>query len=283
MLDKQISSEFGLHVRLAGEIEFYLITPVSDEDADAFLEQLEANITKAGLRYWNIQREVSPDQFEVALQPAYPENALSELKKLKRIISDTALKMDNEATFDAKPFDNLPGSGLHIHIGVNDTEGNSALGRPGDFGNRNEESPVMLAIIGGLCETMLKNFITFAPTEASYKRFASPKNKLDDDKTNPLAAYNNVPVNVSWGGNNRTTALRIPMSTYDETNRHIEHRVAGADADPTEVMHAILEGIYFGLKNNPTPPKKIHGNAFDEQYSFLVPFPKTLAEAKKLT
>ncbi len=285
MLSSKILSEFGLQIKLAGEIEFYVTPQLSDTEENEFLAKILFNLASQSIPVWNIGKEVSPSQYEVALQPTTPETAIKQIEALKKIIQQTLNQLTGtkyQALFAAKPFDNLPGSGLHIHIGVNDKEGNSVLGRPGNFGKREQESEVMLNIIGGLCETMLKNFTKFAPSESSYKRFEAPKNKIEDSSINPLATYNNVPFNVSWGGNNRTTAIRIPVSTYDETTRHIEHRVAGADANPADVIEAILEGIYYGLKHKPTPPQKIHGNAFDAQYSFLKPFPKSLEEAMKL-
>lgn len=51
------------------------------------------------------------------------------------------------------------------------------------------------------------------------------------------------------GGNNRTTAIRIPTSTIDSQTRHIEHRIPGADSDPYLVISAILAGVHYGLKN----------------------------------
>ena len=36
-----------------------------------------------------------------------------------------------------------------------------------------------------------------------------------------------VPVNTSWGHNNRSVALRIPVR--DKTEQRIQHRVAGAE------------------------------------------------------
>jgi glutamine synthetase len=271
----------NLSIRIAGEIEFYLATPLSDSQENDFLAKLLLNLTQQNITIWNIQKEVAPNQYEVSLQPADPETAIKNTNLLKKIISTTAQEFSSSALFKAKPFEHLPGCGLHIHIGVYDSAGKPALGRKGKFGDREGESETMLHAIGGLCETMLKNFIHFAPNEASYKRFTAARNPAVGD--NPLQAYNNAPVNVSWGGNNRTTAIRIPVSTIDEDSRHIEHRVAGADADVASVINAIVEGIYSGIKNKISPPEKIYGNAFDKQYSHLKPFPKTLDEAKKLS
>ena len=60
-----------------------------------------------------------------------------------------------------------------------------------------------------------------------------------------------VPVNKSWGYNNRTVALRIP-SGKDEARR-IEHRVASADANAYLTLASILAGVHHGITNKLQP------------------------------
>ncbi|OYW59220.1 MAG: hypothetical protein B7Z31_06220 [Rhodobacterales bacterium 12-65-15] len=68
-----------------------------------------------------------------------------------------------------------------------------------------------------------------------------------------------MPVNTSWGMNNRSVSFRVPMA--GGAARRIEHRIAGAEANPDPVMAAMLAGIHHGLVNRlqPTPPST--GNA----------------------
>ncbi len=127
--------------------------------------------------------------------------------------------------------------------------------------------------IAGLLATLPEAMPCFAPSDASYKRYAT---QYAHSK-----AHYNAPATISWGGNNRTVAIRIPTSTHTPEMRHIEHRVAGADADPHLVIAAILVGIMHGLseKLSLTLPK-IYGNAWERQYS-MPPLPASLAEARK--
>jgi glutamine synthetase len=268
----KIENELNLRLKIATELEFYVTKTLDDKLENAFIAKLVYNLTKNNLKIWEVGKEVAPAQYEVALQPDEVNNAIADYKTLKSTISKTASEYDCEAIFEAKPYKNLPGCGLHIHIGIYDLDGNALLNRVGEFANRTGESETMLNAIGGLCETMIKNFSKFAPNEKSYDRFNARRNEISSE-VNPMAAHNGAPVNVSWGGNNRTTAIRIPVSTSNENMRHIEHRVAGADAVIEDVVEAILEGIYTGIKNKITPPEKIHGNAYDKQYNFLTPFP----------
>ena len=71
-----------------------------------------------------------------------------------------------------------------------------------------------------------------------------------------------VPLNDCWGFNNRTVAMRIPHS--DEANTRIEHRIAGADANPYLVTAAVLAGILHGLDSKGDPGPAIKGNAYEQ-------------------
>jgi len=46
-------------------------------------------------------------------------------------------------------------------------------------------------------------------------------------------------------------ALRIPKSS--ESNRRIEHRIAGADANPYLVLAAVLAGMHAGMQRKRDP------------------------------
>jgi len=69
-----------------------------------------------------------------------------------------------------------------------------------------------------------------------------------------------VPVNRRWGINNRSTGLRIPAGDDDSTR--IEHRVAGADANPYLLTAAVLAGIHHGLHRRLDPGAPVVGNPY---------------------
>jgi len=62
-----------------------------------------------------------------------------------------------------------------------------------------------------------------------------------------------------WGFNNRTVALRIPDGPSSATR--IEHRVAGADANPYLVLAAILAGMSYGMANKCDPGPHVEGDS----------------------
>ena len=71
-------------------------------------------------------------------------------------------------------------------------------------------------------------------------------------------------------------------NTLDSQNKHIEHRVAGANADHWSVITVILLGIYYGIENKSTLNyEKVYGNVFNDAYE-LPKLPTSLAEAQYL-
>ena len=105
-------------------------------------------------------------------------------------------------------------------------------------------SPILHYAIGGMADTMAESMAIFCPNANSYRRFQPD-------------LY--VPMAPTWGLDNRTVALRIPTGT--ESDKRIEHRVSGADANPYLVVAAVLAGIYNGIKNEINPPEITMGDA----------------------
>ena len=176
--------------------------------------------------------EFAPGQFEINL--SHTNNILKsadDAALLRRVIKETAIKHGYEASFLSKPFVNETGSGMHVHLSVFDESNNNIFAS-----SKDEGSEQLGFAIGGLQKTTYDNFLIFAPNINSYRRF-----KPDQF----------VPVNNSWGPNNRSVAFRIPRSHKDA--KRIEHRVAGAEANSYLVLAAILSGIHFGLTNKIKP------------------------------
>lgn len=281
------STEYGVTPVVAAEIEWYLRPALqisADEeyrelsgadthpwkssfaDVQEYFQTLSDNCESAGLELHSLNMEDGPGQVEAALMPtSNPQKLADNIIKLKEIAADVALQHNLEADFAAKPYMAEYGSGMHIHVHLRDDDsGQNRFEKRGD--NMSDDLRYSLA---GLLQTMPEYIDIFAPTDESKKRFA-PK-------------YH-APVNASWGGNNRTVALRLPdasgmVSGVEDIaaqayshERRIEHRVAGADADPALVLGSILSGIEYGLKHHPDLADPIYGDASDAQYglnSFL--------------
>jgi len=192
--------------------------------------------------------ECAPGQFEINLKhQADPLTACDNAILLKRIIKAVADKHNFDASFMAKPYSTEAGSGMHIHVSVLDENGDNV------FADENKEySETLEHAIGGILDLMSASMPLLCPNVNSYRRF--------------MPGYY-VAMAKNWGVDNRTVALRIPQGPKNATR--IEHRVAGADANPYLVMAVILASIHHGIENKIAPREISTGNAFEDDCEAL--------------
>jgi glutamine synthetase len=143
-----------------------------------------------------------------------------------------------------------------VHLSLVDKHGRNVF----DNGTA-EGSETLRFAAGGLAALMPESMAFFAPNLNAYRRFQPD-----------LFA----PVNRRWGINNRSAGLRVPVGS--SSARRIEHRCAGADANPYLVMAAILAGVHHGLVNRIEPGPLAIGNVSREPDRAL---PFALGEALK--
>ena len=197
--------------------------------------------------------EFSAGQFEINLHHVKdPVTACDHGAMLKRLVKGTALKHDLGAAFMAKPFAGESGNGLHVHVSLLNEAGENVFAGPAGA-PRPALSQTLRHAIGGLQQTMADAMAIFAPNANSYRR---------------LQPRSFAPLTPSWGYNHRAVALRVPVC--DSKNTRIEHRVAGADANPYLVVAALLAGIHHGIANRCEPTEMVaEGAMIDEQEATL--------------
>jgi glutamine synthetase len=267
-------AEKGLTPALAVELEFYLLDPRRARDGSirparpAYNKEVPKGVEVYGLRELEDFRpfydslyaacdaqniplesaisEFAPGQCELTLR--YKPDVLracDDAIMYKRIVKAVAQAHGLEATFMAKPFEEQAGSGMHIHVSMNDADGNNL------FADDNPEgTPMLRHAIGGMISSVGDAFALFAPHANSYRRF----------KANSYA-----PVAPTWGVNNRTVSFRIPAGP--PASRHVEHRACGADANPYLAVAAVLAGILHGIKGKIEPGPAVVGNGYDRDAS----------------
>ncbi len=187
--------------------------------------------------------EYAPGQYELTLH--YRKDMLQaadDLILLKRLVRMQARRHGVTACFMAKPIEKYSGSGMHLHVSMQDGKGSNIFAekKPGKW------NPAILHAIGGLSATMPESMLVFAPHANSWRRFV---------------AQSYAPLSPTWGVNNRSVALRIPAG--DVKNRRIEHRPSGADANPYLVAATVLAGIVKGLDERLDPGAETTGNGYE--------------------
>ena len=266
--------ELGLTPVCAVELEFYLFDParptsnmgappqaggrgqtgaiysLSEMEAfGPFLRDVYAACRKLGIPAQSAIAESGCGQFEINFHHvADALRAADDAIYFKYLVKGIAQSHGMGATFMAKPFGGDSGSGMHVHFSVLDA------GERNIFDNGGPEGSALLGnAVAGLLASMADMTLVFAPHYNSYRR---------------LRANGHAPVNVAWGYENRTTAIRIPDSAGDA--RRIEHRVAGADANPYLVLAAILGGALDGIERKLAPSPPHSGNAYDAKLPVLL-------------
>jgi len=187
--------------------------------------------------------EYAPGQFEANLRHQPSVLAAGDHGiLLRQIVKAAALSENCIATFMAKPYPDQAGTGMHIHISLLDKMGRNV------FDNATPEGSEQLRhAAGGLAALMGESMAFFAPNVNSYRRFQPDMF---------------APVNRRWGYNNRSAGLRIPVGP--NAARRIEHRCAGADANPYLVLAAVLAGVHHGIVNRLDPGPPAVGNVSRE-------------------
>jgi glutamine synthetase len=122
----------------------------------------------------------------------------------------------------------------------------------------------MRQYLSGQLALMPEFAVMFLPTINSYKRTAPGTRSW-------------APVNVTWGVDNRTTALRAIL-TGPKTTR-VEHRLPGADANPYLALAASLASGLQGIQQRLKLPPPV-SDAYS--VSEAAPLPRTLQEATRL-
>lgn len=213
------------------------------EDFRALFDDVYACGDAQGLPIEAAISEYAPGQFELTL--AHKADALAacdDAIMYKRLMKAIAGQHGIEASFMAKPFAETAGSGMHLHVSLLDDQGRNVFACPEEALNAHIRHAV-----AGMQAMMADAFLIFAPNANSYRRF----------RTNSYA-----PIAPSWGVNNRTVSFRVTAGP--DASRHLEHRIAGADANPYLAAAAMLAGIHHGLTNKLDPGGAVTGNGYEE-------------------
>lgn len=252
------AERMGLRAVVGTEVEFHFVDPEEARpappaspgtgrrvmaeginaiaDIDNFeqvLEDIFRAAEAAGISLASAIAEASPGQFEIALN--HHDDVLAaadDAALLKHLIRGTARKHGLAATFMAKPYPEASGNGFHVHISLVDEAGRNVFDDGTDQG-----SALLRHAVAGCLDAMAPMLLVFAPHLNSYRRIT------------PEA---HAPCRAEWDYENRFVSLRVPGGPG--VARRIEHRLAGADANPYLVIAAILAAALDGIERKLEPP-----------------------------
>ncbi len=195
-----------------------------------------------GLEIDGITQEGGAGQIEINMQHGDPVKLADEVFYFKRLIREAALRHDCFATFMAKPIEGEPGSAMHIHHSIIDTE----TGQNIFTGPQGGETDAFFHFIAGLQNHLPSVIALLAPYVNSYRRYVKDQA---------------APINLDWARDNRTAGIRIPIS--GPNSRRVENRLAGMDCNPYLGIAASLACGYLGLLESERPDTSLKGEASD--------------------
>lgn len=201
----------------------------------------------------SLHTETGPGVLEATIIYDDVLSAADKATLFKTAVKEIAYKHNFMASFMAKWNMKLPGSGGHIHQSIWNADRSQNL-----FLDKNKDngiSDIMRSFIAGQLKCLPEITPMYAPNTNSYKR---------------LNSGDWAPSTLTWGIDNRTTAIRA-ISGNNKSTR-IELRVPGADSNPYLAMAAALASGLYGIKNNlelKTP--ETLGNGYKQKSNGVLP------------
>ena len=253
---------------VAPEMEFYLVAPNTDpanpiqppmgrtgrpaaakqaysmsaiDEYGPVIDDIYDFAEAQGLEIDGILQEGGAGQIEINLNHGDPVVLADEVFYFKRLIREAALRHKTFATFMAKPIEGEPGSAMHMHHSVVD----AATGRNIFSDQSGAPTDLFRHFIGGMQRYLPAAIAILAPYVNSYRRYVPD-----------FAA----PINLEWGTDNRTTGIRVPVSS--PASRRVENRLAGMDCNPYLGIAASLACGYLGMKEKLEPRPEYKGDAY---------------------
>jgi glutamine synthetase len=255
------AAEIGLSVNIGAEVEYFLVTRTEDgalttadqSDLSAqpcydardvtrmydHLTEISQAMNSLGWGNYANDHEDGNGQFEQNFAYAEALTTADRVITARYLLSVLAERRGMLATFMPKPFGNRTGTGMHMHMSLNDASG--PLFPDSTDVNGLGLSTTAYAFIAGILDHACALQAVIAPTVNSYKRTGAAT-------TTSGATW--APRGATYGGNDRTHYLRVP-----DGNR-VELRGADGSANPylasAAAITAGLDGISRRL--DPGPP-----------------------------
>ncbi len=244
-LAKAADSGFSFYTH--PEMEFYLLkskelgpngepTPVDSAGyfdnvpggtAHDFRRQSVRMLEDLGISVEYSHHEGGPGQNEIDLRYADALTMADNIMTFRTVVKEVAIEQGVYATFMPKPLQGQPGSGMHTHMSLFENDVNAFY----EEGAKYQLSKTGKHFIAGLLKHANEISAVTNQFVNSYKR---------------LWGGDEAPSYISWGHNNRSALVRVPMYKPGKSqSTRIEYRAPDAAANPY-LMYALL--LAAGIK-----------------------------------
>ena len=225
---------------------------------EVFVAALVPALEALGIELSAVHTEAAPGLLELNLAARPGLRAADDATLLKMAVKDLASSMGLRASFLAKTAAGEEGSSGHIHLSCWSDGRNAFRTAP----SSTSLPPVLLAAIAGVLDHLPAASLLLNPTINSYKR---------------LVPGWFAPVNVSWGVENRSAAVRAIVHPAHPELCRLECRRPGADANPYLALAAVVASAADGIRREASPPPPVEGDAYTQ--AGLLELPGSLESA----
>jgi glutamine synthetase len=247
------AADLGFTFNLGIETEFFILRdgehgpePLEESDSLAkpcydlrtllrsfpVVDELVTTMNALGWGVYSFDHEDGNGQFEIDFSYTDALGMADRLTFFKLMLGEITRRHGVYGTFMPKPFANQTGSGAHLNMSLADGEGVNLFEDPADSRGCGL-STLGYQFIAGILRHASSISAVIAPTVNSYKRLV---------KSGSASGFTWAPVFGTYGDNNRTNMVRIPMG-----GGRVECRAADAAMNPylaaAVVLAAGLEGI----------------------------------------
>jgi glutamine synthetase len=225
---------------------------------EQFIQRLLPALQGLGVDLSAVHTEAGPGLLELNIAAREGLRAADDAVYTKLAVKEVAASLGMQASFMAKTQPGEEGSSGHVHLSCWADEVNAFAGSEGAA---DLLSGPFAGAIAGVLEHLPAASLMLNPTINSYKR---------------LVPGWFAPVNVSWGLENRSCAVRA-IRGEDHGRWRIECRRPGADANPYLALAALAASAADGIRRGAVPGAPIAGDASER--ADLPPLPGSLESA----
>jgi glutamine synthetase len=240
-------------IKIGCELEFYLLDQNLEIANSSLVDNFIFELKKINflLEICEVKKECGQSQIEIATI-VYDdlEKLCEDLDCIKKLIFEISQKLNSSPSFKGQVVDNDCGNSLQFNISLSDSLTKNIFFKNSKLIN------LFSSLLLDYTDEML---YLLAPNPDDYRRFDSKINKKLFDLGKFCA-----PINLSFGNDNRSCAIRIPKCD-NKQNTRIEYRIASASTNHWLGLSAILIAL-AQVKHQKNLYPQIFGNAFDEIY-----------------
>ncbi|MER7245267.1 L-glutamine synthetase [Kribbella rubisoli] len=210
--------------------------------------------------------EGGPGQQEIDLRYADALSTADNIMTFRVVVKEVALSQGIYASFMPKPLSDQPGSGMHTHMSLFEGDRNAFF----EGGAQYQLSKTGRAFIAGLLHHAGEITAVTNQWVNSYKR---------------LAVGDEAPSFISWGHNNRSALVRVPMyKPHKGQSSRVEFRSLDSAANPYLAFALMLAAGLKGIEEGYELPAEVEDDIWsltsrERKALGIKPLPGSLAEA----